>query len=222
MKHTNCSVILLALCSLVGAGISAADEPYQPSWDSLSKNMLPEWVKDAKFGAYTHWGVYSVPAHGGPDYVRNLYEGSPKDVKGVFSYHTKKYGPPEKFGYKDLIPMFTAPKFNAEGPTVTRGLKRNNKGEEKEQWDWRKKFTASDIRFTTKGDTLYAIALAWPKDGKLNVRSLANDTNACIVSVGLLGHQGTLTWSQTTDGLEVSLPAKQPCDYAYALRITTK
>ena len=49
------------------------------------------------------------------------------------------------------------------------------KGEEKEQWDWRKDFTSQDIRFTTKGDTLYAIALNWPKDGKLNVRSLTMD-----------------------------------------------
>jgi len=55
-----------------------------------------------------------VPAHGGPDYVRNLYEGSRTDKKGVFSYHTKKYGPLDKFGYKDFIPMFTAPKFNAD------------------------------------------------------------------------------------------------------------
>ena len=94
--------------------IAAAEEPFQPSWESLSKNALPEWVKDAKFGVYTHWGVYSVPAHGGPDYIRNLYEGSRTDAKGVFSYHTSKYGPPEKFGYKDFIPMFTAPNFDAD------------------------------------------------------------------------------------------------------------
>jgi len=509
MKRTHGYIILLSFCSLVSADFTTADEPFQPSWDSLSKNTLPDWVKDAKFGVYTHWGIYSVPAHGGPDYVRNLYEGSRKDAKGVFSYHTEKYGPLEKFGYKDFIPMFTAANFNAdewvglmheagakfggiclvhhdgfllwgsevnrwnsanmgpkrdiygeiaaavrkhddmkllatfhhgrsfgyctggmkeddvtdemrntwdvfdpkyrdlywnqwtgttqefsdqwkakitevvdtykpdmiwfdglrtsmrgnhppesyvldvishyynraaaadqqvtvcnkhggefnfpeqfglkcyengrdmptdvdpwflidraiaypwsyvngkkykdgadyhvrsivdvvsrggvfllsltpkgdgsipdeeqeimrgigrwmkvngeaiygtrpwkihaEGPTLTRGLKRNNKGEEKEQWDWRKDFTPQDIRFTTKGDKLYAIALAWPEDGKLTVQSLAKGNGLNVASARLVGHDGELLWKQSAEGLEVTLPTQQPCDYAYTLRIT--
>ncbi len=87
---------------------SNAQQHFEPTWESLAKNPLPEWVKDAKFGVYTHWGIYSVPAHGGPDYIRNLYEGSRTDAKGVYSYHTKKYGSLENFGYKDFIPLFTA------------------------------------------------------------------------------------------------------------------
>ena len=108
------------------------------------------------------------------------------------------------------------------GPTVTRGLKRNNRGEEKEQWDWRKQFTPEDIRFTTKGDTLYATALAWPEDGNLIVRSLAKGADLNVGSVRLLGHEGLLTWSQSADGLEVTLPPEQPCDYAFSLKITAK
>lgn len=502
----------LVICAaLLAATSTHAAEPYEPTWESLSKSPIPDWLKDAKFGVYTHWGIYSVPAHGGPDYVRNLYEGSRTDAKGVYSYHTKKYGPLAKSGYKDFIPMFTAPKFNAakwvglmheagakfggiclvhhdgfllwdskvnrwnsanmgpkrdiygeiaaavrkyddmkllatfhhgrsfgyctgsikkagitdemrktwdifdpryadfywnehtgsvsefadqwrakvtevvdkyqpdmiwfdglrtsmrnnhppesyvreviahyfkraadnrrevvicnkhagefnfpesfglrcyengrdmppdvgpwflidraiaypwcyvnkkryrdgahyhvrslvdlvsrggifllsltpkgdgsipveeqeimrgigrwlkvngeaiygtrpwkiyaEGPTVTRGMKRNNKGEEKEQWDWRKRFTSEDIRFTTKGNTLYAIALAWPEDGKLTIRSLAKGTDLQVSSVDLLGHKGLLTWSQSAEGLEVTLPAGQPCDYAFALKIAAR
>ncbi len=113
-------------------------------------------------------------------------------------------------------------KVHAEGPTVTRGIKRNAKGVEKEQWDWRKKFTSEDIRFTSKGDTLYAIALSWPANGTLTVRSLSEDADLRIKSVSLLGHSGSLRWSQTNDGLTVILPAKQPCNYAYSLRIMTK
>jgi alpha-L-fucosidase len=496
-----CAVALIAACS-------TAAEPIEPNWESLSRMPIPEWLKDAKFGVYTHWGVYSVPAHGGPDYVRNLYEGSRTDAKGVYSYHTKKYGPVSEFGYKDFIPQFTASKFNAdewvglmheagakfggiclvhhdgfllwdsefsrwnsadmgpkrdiygeiaaavrkhddmrllatfhhgrsfgyctgsmkeeditdkmrttwdvfdpeyadfywnpytgsveefadqwkakvtevvgkyqpdliwfdglrtsmrhnhppesyvlevladyfnraeangqkvticnkhagefnfpesfglrcyengrdmatdvgpwflidraiaypwsyvndkkykdgadyhirslvdlvsrggifllsltpkgdgsipeeeqeimrgigrwlkvngeaiygtrpwkiyaEGPTVTRGMKRNNKGEEKEQWDWRKEFTAEDIRFTTKGDTLYAIALNWPDDGKLTVRALASGSEK-IETVSLLGHDGALEWAQTANGLQIALPRKAPCEYAFALRVT--
>ena len=84
-------------------------------------------------------------------------------------------------------------------------------------------FTARDIRFTTKGPTLYAIALGWPKDGRLLVKSLAKpagqDIND-ITAVSLLGHEGKIDWRQTADGLEVTLPEERPCEYACALKIT--
>ena len=107
-------IIAISLCQGLLAVGRADEAEYQPNWDSLCRHEIPDWLKDAKFGVYTHWGVYSVPAHGGPDYIRNLYEGSRTDEKGVYSYHTEKYGPLEKFGYKDFIPLFTAPKFNAD------------------------------------------------------------------------------------------------------------
>ena len=101
--------ILLILVS-VGLGTDA----FQPNWDSLSQKDIPTWLLDAKFGVYTHWGVYSVPAHGGPDYIKNLYADPEKDTKGVREYHVEKYGAITDFGYKDFIPMFKAPRFNAD------------------------------------------------------------------------------------------------------------
>ncbi len=88
MQRTHFQFLLAFCVGLFATNVTAQDR-YEPTWESLSTNALPEWVKDAKFGVYTHWGIYSVPAHGGPDYVRNLYEGAKKDAKGVFSYHTK-------------------------------------------------------------------------------------------------------------------------------------
>lgn len=38
---------------------------YEPAWKSLSEHSVPQWFRDAKFGIYTHWGPYSVPATGG-------------------------------------------------------------------------------------------------------------------------------------------------------------
>ena len=99
---------------LILASVGWAVDTYQPNWTSLSQKDVPTWLLDAKFGVYTHWGVYSVPAHGGPDYIKNLYGGAEKDAKGVHTYHVKKYGPIKDFGYKDFIPMFKAPKFNAD------------------------------------------------------------------------------------------------------------
>ena len=80
------------------------------------------------------------------------------------------------------------------------------------------RYTAKDIRFTTKGDALYAIALGWPEDRRLTVRSLATAAGK-ITGVTLLGHSGDLPWSQTADGLVVTLPEKKPCEHAFALKV---
>lgn len=79
-------------------------------------------------------------------------------------------------------------------------------------------FSGEDIRFTTKGGTLYAIALAWPENGKLVVKSLATGAGK-VKRVRLLGASGKLQWSQTAEGLVVTLPAKPPCNYAVSLEI---
>ena len=66
---------------------------YSKNWKSLQEREIPEWMIDAKFGVYTHWGVYSVPAKGGPDYVNELYTAKDEyDRKGVKAYHREKYG----------------------------------------------------------------------------------------------------------------------------------
>jgi alpha-L-fucosidase len=81
-------------------------------------------------------------------------------------------------------------------------------------------YTARDIRFTQSKDgrTLYAIALGWPDDGRLVVRSLATSAGK-IAGVALLGHAGKLDWQQTTEGLVVKLPSQKPCELAYAFRV---
>ena len=83
-------------------------------------------------------------------------------------------------------------------------------------------YSDKDIRFTTKGKTLYAIALGWPENGRMLVRSLAKSPDAGvnrITAVSLLGYDGGLRWEQTGDGLEVILPAKPVSLLTTALRI---
>ena len=85
-----------------------------------------------------------------------------------------------------------------------------------------KGYTAQDIRFTSKGDTLYAIALAWPKDGRLTVKSLAADKGLYDGEVGdvqLLGHNAKLKWTRGSDGLVITVPPQPPCEFAFTLRI---
>jgi alpha-L-fucosidase len=80
------------------------------------------------------------------------------------------------------------------------------------------KYTAKDIRFTTKAGSLYAIALGWPENGKLTIRSLATAAGP-VSAVSLLGHDGKLPWQQTAEGLEVTLPQTRPCDLAWSFKI---
>lgn len=87
-------------------------QKYQPTWHSIRSHQTPQWFQDAKFGIYTHWGVYCVPGYG-PNatwYPYNMY----RPGTGQYDYHVKTYGGPEKFGYKDFIPDFTGEKFDAD------------------------------------------------------------------------------------------------------------
>jgi len=84
--------------------------PFQPDWKSLENYQAPAWYKDAKFGIFIHWGVYSVPAFGSEWYPREMYlEGSE-----VNKHHVATYGPLTKFGYKDFIPMFKAEHYDPQ------------------------------------------------------------------------------------------------------------
>src|SRR5579875_3430045 len=51
------------------------DTTFEPNWRSVREHATPQWLKDAKFGIYTHWGPYSVPACGknGSWYPYNMY-----------------------------------------------------------------------------------------------------------------------------------------------------
>lgn len=84
--------------------------PFQPTWESVATNYkVPEWFIGAKFGLFMHWGLYSVPAYQSEWYEKHMYGNS-----GVIAWHREHFGPQEKFGYKDFIPLFTQNKFDPD------------------------------------------------------------------------------------------------------------
>ena len=88
----------------------ANDGPFRADWNTLSRYQVPDWYKDAKFGIFIHWGLYSVPAFGSEWYPREMYiAGSP-----INKHHIEKYGPLTQFGYKDFIPMFKAERYDPQ------------------------------------------------------------------------------------------------------------
>ena len=83
-------------------------------------------------------------------------------------------------------------------------------------------YSGRDIRFTTRGDTLYATLLGWPERGEAIVQSLGAEMclyGRPIGNVELLGCPAALKWTLTRQGLKVRLPGEWPCDHAWVLKI---
>lgn len=112
-------LLLLTLLPLISSSqnliqVSEEQEPmmtgtYEPTWESLSQYEVPEWFRDAKFGMWAHWGPQCVEGSG--DWMaRSMYiEGSRE-----YKFHVENYGHPSEFGFKDLLPLFKAEKWDPE------------------------------------------------------------------------------------------------------------
>ena len=82
-----------------------------------------------------------------------------------------------------------------------------------------KPFTAQDIRFTTKGDTLYAISLDIPST-VITIKSLSGKAvNRIIAGVEVLGSSEKVVWSQKPNGLVIQPSKQYPSENAVAYRI---
>ena len=94
--------------------VSEQDEPmmqgkFQPTWESLANYKIPEWFRNVKFGIWAHWGPQCVEGSG--DWMaRSLYmENSPE-----YRHHIANYGNPSEFGFKDIIPLWKAEKWDPD------------------------------------------------------------------------------------------------------------
>ncbi|WP_425568172.1 alpha-L-fucosidase C-terminal domain-containing protein [Nonomuraea rubra] len=78
------------------------------------------------------------------------------------------------------------------------------------------------MRFTRRGDTLYATLLAWPEDRTATITSLGATAGLLKrppAAVELLGH-GPVAWRQTGLALHADLPPRPPTRAAHMLKIT--
>lgn len=93
---------------------------FEPTDVSLEKYNYPEWFRDAKFGIWAVWGPSAVPRQGDwfgkRMYIEDIYDRHIKEYTGVpdkdYTFALENYGPQSKFGFKDLIPMWKAEKFD--------------------------------------------------------------------------------------------------------------
>ena len=103
-------------------------------------------------------------------------------------------------------------KIYGEGPTkVQSGMFNENKV----------KFGAQDIRFTTKGENLYAYFLGWPEDGRLTIQSLGkNIAEKTVATVSLSGSNEKVVWTQNAEALRVTLPVTKPSNDVFSLKLS--
>jgi len=87
---------------------------YEAAWESLKQHSTPQWLRDAKFGIYTHWGIYCYTATRGNATWNSHAAYNRPDSDAARDFYEKFGELTTEFGYKDLIPKFTAEKFNAE------------------------------------------------------------------------------------------------------------
>jgi alpha-L-fucosidase len=85
----------------------------------------------------------------------------------------------------------------------------------------RKNLTPEDVRFTAKGNGLYAFVMGWPgKEASIPALALGGkDSVPRIRNIELLGHKGRLKWTQDAGTLKVVLPEEKPSDHAVTFKI---
>ena len=90
-------------------GVRIAKGTFEPTEASLAAYRTPDWFNDAKLGIWAHWGPQAVPRQG-DWYARFMYvPGHPH-----YQHHLQTYGHPSEVGYKDLIPLWRAERFEPE------------------------------------------------------------------------------------------------------------
>ena len=98
------------MTSTTNDDLEIAPGPFAPTWESLRQFQCPDWFRDGKLAFWSHWGPQAVPMFG-DWYARHMYvEGSDQ-----YRHHWRVYGHPSQTGYKDIVPLWKAEKFDPEG-----------------------------------------------------------------------------------------------------------
>ncbi len=182
--------IIIPVLFLVSFELAYAQQKYKPEWESLRQHVpVPEWMRDAKFGIYCHWGVYSVPAYNNEQYYKFMHQDETYDKMGTYRRHVALFGPLTHFGYHDFIPMFKAEKFNAdEWAWLFRKSGARFAGTVGEHHDgfsmWDSQFTPFNVKnMGPKRDVLGELEIAIRKQGMKFFVSLHHEINYTYVKV---------------------------------------
>jgi len=90
--------------------LPVASGSYPADWKGLSQiYTAPDWWREAKFGAWSHWDPQSMPEQG-DWYARGMYMQGNKQ----YEYNLKNFGHLSEYGYKDISHNWVIDKWNPE------------------------------------------------------------------------------------------------------------
>ena len=90
--------------------LTPADGPYAADWKGLArKYVVPDWWREAKFGAWAHWDPQSMPERG-DWYARSMY----MQGKSEYDFHVKTFGHPSVYGYKEICRDWKVDRWDPE------------------------------------------------------------------------------------------------------------
>ena len=104
MRSSKVLALALMLSSVPICGVQAgADTPPLAQETKAEKDARMKWWREARFGLFIHWGVYSVPA--------GFWKGQPVDTAGEWIMHNGRIPVAD---YARFASQFNPVKFNAE------------------------------------------------------------------------------------------------------------
>jgi alpha-L-fucosidase len=154
----------IVMCLVLSAPAVLTAQTYTATWASVNTHPpAPEWFKDAKFGIYFHWGVYSVPAYGDEWYPRNMYNNG----SSAYNHHVATYGDPyTTWPYHNFINGAN----NRSGVFTQFAPRLKSNGGNFDPVEWADLFDSAGARF--------AGPVAEHHDGFSNWRSTVNEWNS--------------------------------------------
>ena len=228
----------------LAVGVLSFGQKYTADWQSLRRVQTPEWLQKGKIGIYTHWGPYAVHAYGSSTtwYSFALYLDEDGEAMKHFESTFGKLTP--EYGYNDLIPLFTADKFDAdEWAELFQKAGARYVGPVAEYHDgfamWDTNYSEwNAAKMGAKRDVLGELEAAIKKRDMKYVTAFHHAANWFFFPVhdkrydtgdpknsGFYGQYHPsgdgkdLDWKLPRGGLVVEMPEENPCDHAFVVKI---
>lgn len=122
MKDLTVKLLFPAFLLIFVLSGTVSGQKFTSDIETFNQYNYPDWFRDSKFGIWSHWGPQAVPRQG-DWYARKMYESDVRDwntkeftgkPSREYLYHVEHYGHPSKFGYKDIIPLWKAERWDPD------------------------------------------------------------------------------------------------------------